>query len=96
MTRKQFSEIMKQKGWDEAMSQLSEIFDDLTDYETLKSYVIKKIEADENMLALHIWNAVYNSEGDSEWYKYDYTAGTTDAPKCLNTIDDLVKYGFLE
>lgn len=44
------------------------------------------------MLALHIWNAVYNSDGDSEWYYYDYTAGTTCTPVCLNTVEDVETY----
>ncbi|MBO7124260.1 MAG: hypothetical protein J6V74_00260 [Bacteroidales bacterium] len=44
------------------------------------------------MLARDIWNAVYNSDGDSEWYYYDYTAGTTCTPVCLNTVEDVETY----
>lgn len=96
MTRRQFRTIMNREGFDEAMSRLAEEKNDLTDYDTLKRYVIENIEKDNNMLALHIWNAVYNTEeGDSRWYRYDYTAGTTDTPTYLQTIDDVINANLL-
>lgn len=79
--------LVKEDGFGSAMGVLYETAYGLTDYETLKSYVINEIE-----IALHIWNAVYNSDGDSEWYYYDYTAGTTCTPVCLNTVEDVETY----
>lgn len=92
MKKKEFLKLVKEEGFGPAMRVLNETAYGLTDYETLKSYVINEIEEDNNMLALHIWNAVYNSEGDSEWYYYDYTAGTTCTPVCLNTVEDVETY----
>lgn len=97
MTRRQFRAIMNRDGFDAAMSKLAYEKNDLTDYDTLKQYVIKKIEEDSNMLALHIWNAVYNTDdGDSRWYRYDYTAGTCDTPTYLQTIDDVADANFFD
>ena len=97
MTKKQFLKIVETEGFNEAMSKLDEEKDEVTDYDTLKRFVIEKIEADENMLALHIWNAVYHTDnGDSVWYRYDYTAGTTDKPTYLQTVDDVYNANLLD
>lgn len=97
MTREYFEKLVDEKGFNEAMSELNEEKDEVTDYDTLKRFVIEKIEADENMLALHIWNAVYHTDdGDSEWYRYDYTAGTTDKPTYLQTVDDVYDANLLD
>lgn len=97
MKRSEFEEISEKISFDEAMERLGEEKYVITTYESLKYFVINNIRDDENMLALHIWNAVYNSEGDSDWYYYDYSAGTTCTPVCLNDIDDVEQYiGFDE
>lgn len=97
MTRKEFEIIEEEQGFDSAMEELYENSDVITTYKMLKSYIIECLEDDNNMLALHILEGVYNSEGDSYWYYYDYTAGTTCTPRCLNDIDDVEAYiGFDE
>lgn len=97
MKRSEFEKIMEESSFDDAMALLYEESDTVTTYETLKCFVIQNIEEDNNMLALHIWNAVYNSEGDSDWYYYDYCAGTTCTPRRLNNIEDVEQYiGFDE
>lgn len=97
MKRSEFEKIVEESSFDDAMALLYEEQNCVTTYEALKYFVIKNIKEDENMLALHIWNAVYNSEGDSDWYYYDYCAGTTCTPQCLNDIDDVEQYiGFDE
>lgn len=97
MTRKEFEIIEEEQGFDSAMEELYGNSDVVTTYEMLKSYIIKCLQDDNNMLALHILESVYNSEGDSCWYYYDYTAGTTCTPRCLNDIEDVEAYiGFDE
>lgn len=93
MTKEQFEEIEEKEGFYTAMQALQENAYGITTYDILKQYVIKEIERDDNGLALHIWNAVYNSKGDSDWYYYDYTAGTTCTPICLNNADDCEEAG---
>ena len=78
--------------FDKAMELLYEECNELTDYEALKKYIIKNINDDNNMLALHLLSAIYNSDGDSDWYYYDYTAGTLCTPVCLNNVDDVEQY----
>lgn len=99
MKRSEFKKIAEESSFNDAMALLYEESDTvtITFYEALKCFVIQKIEEDNNMLALHIWNAVYNSKGNSDWYYYDYCAGTTCTPQQLNNIDDVEQYiGFDE
>lgn len=97
MRRSEFEKIMEESSFDDAMALLYEESDTVTTYESLKCFVIQNIEEDNNMLALHIWNAVYDSKGCSDWYYYDYSAGTTCTPQCLNNIEDVEQYiGFDE
>ena len=92
MKKSEFEKIEEEASFDDAMDQLYGENNCVTTYEALKGFVIQNIEEDCNMLALHIWNAVYNSEGDSDWYYYDYCAGTTCTPRCLNCIEDVEQY----
>ena len=97
MKRREFEKISEESSFDDAMELLYKERDTVTTYEALKCFVIQNIEKDNNMLALHIWNAVYNSKGDSDWYYYDYCAGTFCTPQCLNNIEDVEEYiGFDE
>lgn len=93
MTAKEFEEMVEKHGFDNAMKALYEECDLITDYDTLISFVISSIKKDNNMLALHVLNAIYNSEGDSNWYYYDYSEGTLCTPICLNTIEDVLSLG---
>lgn len=88
MTKENFESM----DFDKAMELLYEECNELTDYEALKKYIIKNINDDNNMLALHLLSAIYNSDGDSDWYYYDYTAGTLCTPVCLNNVDDVEQY----
>lgn len=88
MTKENFESM----DFDKAMELLYEECNELTDYEALKKYIIKNINDDSNMLALHLLSAIYNSDGDSDWYYYDYTAGTLCTPVCLNNVDDVEQY----
>lgn len=92
MKRSEFKKIAEESSFDDAMQQLWDEKNCVTTYTTLKCFVIQKINEDNNMLALHILNAVYNSKGDSDWYYYDYCAGTTCTPRCLNDIEDVERY----
>lgn len=92
MKKSEFEKIMEEHSFDGAMQQLWEEKDCVTTYEILKDFIIKCIKEDANMLALHTLNAVYNSEGDSDWFYYDYCAGTTCTPQCLNNIEDVEQY----
>ena len=88
MTKENFESM----DFDKAMELLYEECNELTDNEALKKYIIKNINDDNNMLALHLLSAIYNSDGDSDWYYYDYTAGTLCTPVCLNNVDDVEQY----
>lgn len=97
MKRSEFEKIMEESSFYGAMQQLWSEKDCVTTYEILKDFIIKCIDKDNNGLALFILYAVYNSEGDSDWYYYDYCAGTTCTPRCLNNIEDVEQYiGFDE
>lgn len=97
MTREYFEQLVDEKGFNEAMSELNEEKDELTDEETLKSFIIKKIEDDNFGLALHLLKAIWESPGGtSEWYRYDYSAGTTDTPTYLQDVDDVDNANLLD
>lgn len=94
MTRKHFEELVEEKGFSEAISILEEQESpyELTDFNTLKERAISLLEEDNLRWALHILNAIYDSSSDSEWYAYDYTAGTTYTPHCLVDTDDVERW----
>lgn len=92
MTKQEFQLIQEEGGFNAAMEELYGNTDFVTTYETLKDYIIDCLQNDYNMLALHILESIYNSEGASDWYYYDYTAGTTCTPRCLNNIEDIEEY----
>lgn len=89
MTKKYFLKNLKKIGFDKIMSKLYEESQLITDYDSLKNYIIDCINNDNNMLALHLLTSVYNSKGNSIWYYYDYTAGTYCTPICLNSKEDV-------
>lgn len=97
MKRSEFEKIVEESSFDDAMELVYEESDTVTTYEALRCFVNQNITEDNNMLALHIWKAIYNSKSDSDWYYYDYYAGTTCTPRCLNNIEDVEQYiGFDE
>lgn len=92
MNRRTFKKIERESGIAEAISALSEECEEITHYDILKGYIIKCINEENNSLAMHLLSAIWNSKGDSDWYAYDYTAGTLDTPKCLNSYEDVEQY----
>lgn len=92
MKRSEFEKIMEESSFDDAMEHFWGEKNCVTTYEALKSFVIQKIKEDYYRVALHIWNAIYDSKGDSDWFYYDYCAGTTCVPAQLNNIDDVEQY----
>ena len=92
MKKSKFEKIMEKSSFDDAMALLYEESDTVTTYEALKCFVIQNIEGDNNMLALHIWNAVYNNGSVSDWFYYDYCLGTMCTPQQLNNIEDVEQY----
>lgn len=65
--------------------------DTVTTCEVLRRFANQNIAEGNNMLALHIWRAIFYSK-DSDWYYYDYCAGTTCTPQRLNNIEDVEQY----
>lgn len=87
MTKKQFYRM----SFEDAIEQLNEERNDITSYEVLKEFIKEKLEEDNINLVLHLVKAIWEdtSVGDSDYYQYDYTMGTYDTPKALNTLEDL-------
>ncbi len=89
MTKKEFEHYVEVEGFDNAMQWANNTYDFITTYDMLKQFAIEQLEEDNVGFALHILNAIYNSEGDSEWFYYDYCMGTLQTPKCINSVEDL-------
>lgn len=91
MTRKAFEKIVEEDGFESAITALykNESPYELTDFDALKQKAIECLEEDNLMWAIHILNALYDSSPESDWYAYDYTAGTTMTPHCLVDADDV-------
>lgn len=92
MTREKFEEIESELGFDSAMDELCSECDELTTYDQLKEFAIHQIENDNVGFAIYILSAIYNSDGKYDWFLYDYTAGTTEAPRCIDNIDDVEEF----
>lgn len=99
MKRSEFEKLVEEHDFDYAVRCLDEQESPclLTDFETLKLKAIELLKEDNLMWALHILNAIYDSPSESDWYAYDYTAGTTFTPHCLVNADDVATWiGFDE
>jgi len=83
---------MTRAEFNEKMQELSEKRYDITDYDTLRYFAIRLLKDDQVGFALHILNAIYNSYGISDWFQYDFTAGTCDTPKSIDSEADIEKY----
>ena len=92
MTKKQFESM----GFKDAMEQLYQESNCITTYEILIEYIKHCLDKEWLNLAQHILNGMYNSYGCSDWYYYDYSAGTACPVICINTINDLNGLGLLE
>ena len=75
---------------DELIDWAYENIDDLTTEETLKEFATAKIIDDNFLLAIHILNAIYESEDSYEgYYLYDYNMGTLETPAPVTCKEDL-------
>ena len=96
MKRIIFEELVELGGFEEAMRNLQEEDKRITTYETLKDFAIETIKVDNTFLACHILKALIEAENSSnkwsDYFYYDYTAGTCDTPKMLSTIDDVAEH----
>ena len=77
-----------QKGFNTAVIELSEQYDNITTYENLKEFIKSKIDDDSLYLAAHLTNAL-NACAYAEYYGYDYCMGTLETPTPLKDISDL-------
>ena len=87
MTRTEF----ETKSFDEVMEQLNEECDNITTLDMLKEFIKEKIDEDNFNIASHLCDAIWNDPNPSmsEWYDYDYSMGTMDAPVCLSEKADV-------
>lgn len=96
MKRVDFEELVELGGFEEAMRNLEEEQNFVTTYDLLKEFAKTKLDEGDLYLAFHILRALINAENSSdEWsdyFCYDYTAGTCDTPKMLSTVDDVAEY----
>lgn len=96
MTKKEFEDYVETEGFDAAMELAYNQFDYITTYDVLKDFAIEQLQNDYVSYALHILNAIYESEGDSKWFHYDFSMGTLETPTCINCADDLDEFGVFE
>ena len=101
MKRSYFEELVELGGFEEAMRNLDEEQNEVTTYDLLKEFAKTKLDEGELHLACHILQALIDAENScgewSDYFCYDYTAGTCDTPKMLSTIDDVAEHiGFEE
>ncbi len=91
MTKKE----LKKLGFENAIEILQEEVNDITDIDVLKEFIKENIDNDNFFLAMHLLDAIYNSNSpypEPYYYRYDYTLGTYDTPEELNTIEDLEQF----
>lgn len=96
MTKKEFLKIEEKEGFDTAIEKMSENCDLITTYDNLKDFAVDLINNYNMMFALHILNAIYNSDNGSDYYYYDYSAGTTCTPSLIKSVDDLEEWSLFE
>ena len=99
MKRIDFEELVELGGFEEAMRNLCEEKNDVTTCDMLKEFAIKQVNNDNLHFAAQILSALSKAYdyGDSDYFAYDYAAGSFDTPKMLSTIDDVAEYiGFEE
>lgn len=85
MTTEEFEDL----ELEELISILIENDAHITDEETLKEFIIKKVQDDDWYLATHLLNYIWENGTSSEYYIYDYSMGTLDNPTPIDTKEDL-------
>lgn len=78
------------KTFEEYIEDLKENRDDIVDRDALKAFAIDYINNDNEFVAIHILEALRDS--DAEYFNYDYCMGTLNTPTPLETIKDLEEY----
>ena len=81
---------LKDMEFNEAVNKLSETFDNITSYDALKTFIIKKINEGMLFVAIHLLQAI--NENPSDFYDYNYCMGILDKPIPLENINDLKDY----
>lgn len=91
MTKKEWEELTLDEAIDWAYFEYGVY--ELTTEDTLISFAKEKIDEDNLFLAIHILEAIYNSEeAYNGYYLYDYSAGTTATPTPITCKEDLEDY----
>ena len=91
MTKKEWEELTLDEAIDWADFEYG--VSELTSEDSLIHFAKEKIDEGNLFLAIHILEAIYNSEeAYSGYYLYDYSAGTTSTPTPITCKEDLESY----
>ena len=91
MTKKEWEELTLDEAIDWADFEYG--VSELTSEDSLIHFAKEKIDEDNLFLAIHILEAIYNSEeAYNGYYIYDYSAGTTSTPTPITCKEDLESY----
>ena len=91
MTKKEWEELTLDEAIDLADFEYG--VSELTSEDSLIRFAKEKIDEDNLFLAIHILEAIYNSEeAYNGYYLYDYSAGTTSIPTPITCKEDLEDY----
>ena len=91
MTKKEWEELTLDEAIDWAEWEYG--VNELTSEDSLIRFAKEKIDEDDLGLAIHILEAIYNSEeAYNGYYLYDYSAGTTSTPTPITCKEDLEGY----
>ena len=91
MTKKEWEELTLDEAIDWADFEYG--VSELTSEDSLIRFAKEKIDEDNLFLAIHILEAIYNSEeAYNGYYLYDYSAGTTSTPTPITCKEDLEGY----
>ena len=91
MTKKEWAELTLDEAIDWADWEYR--VNELTSEDSLIRFAKEKIDEDNLFLAIHILEAIYNSEeAYNGYYLYDYSAGTTSTPTPITCKEDLEGY----
>lgn len=88
MTKSEFLKIEEEQGYKQAFDLLAEEVHELTDYETLKRYIIQCAEDDDWYLVNYLSGHIdYIPPGSVILYDYDY--GTLERPVAVEQFEDI-------
>lgn len=91
MTKKEWEELTLDEAIDYADYEYG--VNELTSEDSLIRFAKEKIDEDDLGLAIHILEAIYNSEeAYNGYYLYDYSLGTMSTPTPITCKEDLESY----